>query len=359
MFPFTFWLASVINRCLFFTLVAIFFLGCNQKTDKMAVQSYSLIAKELKHANHLGRVYSIKSGNSYVVIRDDQLETKLSLLYPVAPPGFFRVGHIGTGPGELINPGPVILDETGFKVYDGTRKQLLTFYLDSIIHNEYYRPATAVPISEDGIVDMDRLNDTTYIATGIFPENRFILINDKGKPLFKLGEYPIELPEGTPAYIRGMACQSKLTVNRKKSTMAVATRYGGLIQFIHIDAEKLVIKELSRHETFLPEYTSRDINGSPNFTPSDKTRWGYVSVASDDDYVYALFSGKFQKKDTTFFTGNVVQVFNWSGVLVCELHLDREVLSVSSGRDVLFALYEGEAGYDLAEYSLSDIKNEN
>ena len=76
-----------------------------------------------------------------------------------------------------------------------------------------------------------------------------------------------------------------LTSNRQKHIVAITMRYGEHIQFYSIDSHNFLIELINERSIFLPEYATRDNNGFPNFNPSEKTRWGYVSITSNVFYV--------------------------------------------------------------------------
>ncbi len=69
-------------------------------------------------------------------------------------------------------------------------------------------------------------------------------------------------------------------------------------------------------------------------------------------FVYALYSGKYQKSDIEFYKENIVHVFNWDGNRVNTIELDKDVTRIASTEEYLFALCENENGYEIYKYEL-------
>jgi hypothetical protein len=337
---------------LFYLLLAFLLISCSHKDKKELPTKIYKESQTMNFKDYLGKTYSLEIIGKYLITRDDQVETKLTIFDIEKTPAHpIYTGYVGQGPGELINPGPIIVESNEFYIYDASKMQLLSFNIDSIeIAN--YKPHCFVPIKETGIIDIKQIDSDIFVAVGVFPEKRLKLINKQGNTTYSSGSYPIELIKDVPEYVRGIACQSMLTSNRQKHTIAIAMRYGEHIQFYSIDSHKFLIELINERNIFLPKYTTRDNNGFPNFSPSEKTRWGYISITSNNNYVYALYSGKFQVRGTDFYKGTIIHVFDWDGNLVKIIELDKGSLSITCNQKELYSLYEGEDGFEIAKYNL-------
>jgi len=333
-------------------LLALLALACERKERSGAPETVFLKSETMDVSEHLGRAFGIFSVYPHLVFRDDQVDTKLTVFNmendPLVP---VYTGHSGQGPRELTNPGPIIPDSNRFLIYDAGKMKLLSCRLDNLGSPDH-ELQEEISIGTQGIVDIKKISRDAFLAVGIFPENRFLLIDATGKTVGKTGSYPIPLGNH-PEYIRGIACQSMLATHTEKRVAAVAMRYGGHIQFYAFGQGEDEPKLLSERSVFLPEYTTNNHNGSPNFSPTEKTRWGYLSITSDDRYVYALYSGKLQAPGTDFYRGNLVHVFDWEGNFVRILELDKAVSSITGAPGRLYALYGGENGSDIAEYPVN------
>jgi len=339
-------------RKLLLSFVALLVFACAQKERPGIPDTVFLKSETMDLSEHLGKAYGIASAYPYLIVRDDQADTKLTLLdmgkVPIVP---IYTGTSGQGPAELINPGPIIPDSNRFFIYDGGKMKLLSCRLDTTDRSDH-ELQEEISINEPGIIDIKKIKDGVFLAVGVFSENRFVIIDGTGKTVGRLGSYPIQQEDNVPEYVWGIACQSMLATNTKKGLAAVAMRYGEHIQFYSFGLGDGSLELLRERSVFLPEYTTNNHNGSPNFSPTEKTRWGYLSIASDEDHVYVLYSGKPQVRGTDFYQGHVVHVFDWEGNFVRIMELDKEVSSITVIQDRLYALYVGESGYDLAEFSV-------
>lgn len=337
-----------------FICLALFVFGCKQKDRSGAVETVLLKSRTMNFNEALGKAYAIDLIGNQLIVRDDQVDTKLTIFdldSDAKKPVY--TGYVGQGPGELTNPGPMIMDAHQFLLYDGSKMKLLSFQLDSLkIPN--YKPQEAVSVKESGIIDIKKISKDMFLAVGVFPENRFLLINIRGETVGRLGTYPIALTGDMPEYVRAIAAQSMLTTNLEKNRSATAMRYGEHIQFHAFNLSNTLseAKLLNEHNAFLPEYTTKDYDGSANFKPTDKTRWGYLSLSSNADFVYALYSGKPQIPGTKFYQGNQVHVLDWTGRLVKKIELDKEAISITCNQSELYSLLEGENGYEIVKYKL-------
>lgn len=342
----------IMRKILLLCLVLSVF-SCRQKEQVNTSEVVPANSNPLNFSESLGRSYAIALIGDRLVVRDDQAETKLTVLNlkDDSPPIY--TGHIGQGPGELTTPGPMIMEAEHFLIYDAAKSKLLSFHLDSLAV-ESYIPQKVLSIKEAGLIDIKKISKDTFLAIGVFPENRFLLINKHGEIIRKSGTYPIPLADNVPEYVRGIACQSMLATNVEKNIAATAMRYGENIQFhaFNLDDSSTKLELLNEHSVFLPEYSTKDYNGSPNFSPNEKTKWGYLSLSSNENFVYALYSGKPQVSGTKFYQGDQIHVFDWSGNRLKTIKLDKEAISIASNQSLLYALYEGNNGYEIAEYKL-------
>jgi len=348
---------TIAMRKLLFPLVALLALACKQKERSGSPETVFLKSETMGVSEHLGRPFTIFSMGRHLVVKDDQVDTKLTLFdlgkKPIVP---VYAGRSGQGPRELVGPGSLIPDSNRFLIYDGGKMKLLSCRLDNLGSPDHDLQEE-ISIDQQAVIDIKKISRDVFLAVGVFPENRFMLIDGSGKITGKSGAYPVPLGVGTPDYVRGIACQSMLATHTEKRIAAVAMRYGEHIQFYQLGEGERDLKLISERSVFLPEYTTNNHNGSPNFSPSEKTRWGYLSITSDDRYVYALYSGKLQAQGTDFYRGNLAHVFDWEGNFVRILELDKAVSSIARGQDRLYALYTGENGYDIAEYPVKESLN--
>lgn len=340
-------------------LIGLYILsGCapSKKQETKTTEAIELTGKRWNANDNLGRAYDLGVSGDYMFIRNDWGETKLTLINIPNRGDVYNFGTRGDAPNELVNPGPAILHPHSINIFDGAKMALLGYDVDSIISGQTLATEVLFRTSLPGIISMVNLpNSNHYVASGIFQKGRLCLLDEKGAECAYFGGYPTdEDMTDIPFHVLGMAYQSLMCVQPAGKRIALATRYGEILQIYEWDPSQKTAKEICCMNKFSPRLAVKDMDGTPNFRPDEKTRWGYLSVAATDKYIFALYSGRLQKEGNAFYKGNEVHVFDWEGNLCHSLRLDCEgsSLAVSKNRLYILAEYE-DAGNDIVEYELS------
>lgn len=333
-------------------------VGCTSSSEKEMkfAKTIELVGKRWNTNDNLGRVYDLGITGDYMYVRNDWSETLLTLIKISDKRDIYSFGIRGDAPNELINPGPVIFHPHSIDIFDGSQMALLRYDVDSITMGDSLAQEVLFRTNLPGIISLVNLpNSNYYVASGVFQEGRFCLLDEKGAECAYLGNYPTDedLTE-IPFHVLGMAYQSLMCTQFAGNRTALVTRYGGILQIHEWDLSKKTAKEICCINNFSPRLVTKDMNGTPNFRPDEKTRWGYLSVAATHEYIFALYSGRFQKEENAFYIGNEVHVFDWDGNPCYLLNLDCEGSSLAVNENKLFVLaeYENE-GNDIVEYNLS------
>lgn len=350
------------SNCLF--LMLLFLNECNGDITKQSQKKVSLKSEHLNITDRItGRVHQIQVLSHYLILKNIENDTYFTLFDLNNPrKGYFKTGYMGQGPGELSNPGAVVIDDQAFKVLEGSNMRLITFHLDSIIDQtipKYIPNTKSISLEVRPIVNLIKLNKSFYVTNEVSFEQRFGLIDSLGRDVFRFGEFPKEAleTESNPFYVSNVAYQAELTSNANSSTIASATRYGEYIEFTHIDAENKKAKLINRHIGQLPIYNNDDINGVPNFALNNESIAGYLSITSDDNYVYALYSGKvIRSLNSQAYISDKIQVFNWHGDFLYEMALDKEISYIAMDKNIIYGLYETAAGYDIIKFNIGQLE---
>lgn len=332
-------------------------IGCS-KSNNLFPLEMNIEGKMLSVGDSLGLCLTIHAANDYLIARDLHDNTCLTILKPDDLSFCYHFGQHGEGPNEVIDPGPLFVDGSTFSIYDGGKMSLLTYSIDSLLHH-IDKPMVSFKTEIEGsIISLINMLDSVYIATGSFPnDKRFALLNGRGELVSGMGEYEIDEEEkNLPFYVKGVAYLSAMERKAGSNRFAVATRYGGILEIYDFNPEEVSVNKVADGaKIFAPRLTTRDIMGTLNFAPDDDTRWGYLYLSSDSRYIYALYSGMFQREGEPFISGNTVHVFNWDGLPVCLLRLDKRVRDIAVQGNKLYGLYEDtEIGYEIVEYVLPD-----
>ena len=200
------------------------------------------------------------------------------------------------------------------------------------------------------------LSDSTFLAAAMFEDARLLVFDTAGRSIRRLGEPPPG-PGEIPAIVRAQAYQGRMAVNRAREVAAVAARHAGSLELY--DFRGVSVGEADVPISFSPVYTASRRQNRPWLSLTDDTRIGYVSIASTDDRIYALFTGRtlggFGGTEAVY--GQHVHVFDWSGELHAVLQLPREAIEIAVDEQSL-TLYT--ASHDpspaIVAYSLDQVR---
>ena len=332
-------------------------IGCSfSDSHKLKfAETIDLVGVNWKVNENLGKVFDIDVIGDFVALRNDWGETKLTLIDILHRKQVYHFGKRGDGPSELINPGPIISRSNHLDIFDGSKMALLRYDVDSITSGDSLATQILFQTSLSGIISLVDLQDSNYVASGVFQEGRLCLLDKKGTAYAYAGHYPVSKSSvEVPFHVLGVAYQSLMCTQPEGKRTALVTRYGGILQIYEWNLLKKTAKEVCCINEFTPKLTTKDINGTPNFRPDSETRWGYLAVDATDKYIFALYSGRLQEDKNSFHLGNEVHVFDWNGKPCYLLRLDCEGTSLAVKGNKLFVLAEYKnMGNDIVEYNLS------
>lgn len=302
----------------------------------------------------MGQVFSVFAENDYVVVRNNMTDTKLMLVNRKDHSDVHYFGLFGEGPSMLVNPGSVIMEKDHVEVYDGAKTAFLQFPYDSIRIDNPHATGSQILGHGHGLISIGKLSGGFYVGSGLFEKGRLCLMDPEGKVISYTGSYPQSGQLGEiPFHVLGVAYQSAICVHPNGDRMALATRYGGIIEIYDWDEKGKNLSEVIQTDGFHPEFRTEEMGGTPNFRPSSKTRWGYISVDCTENYIFGLYSGKLQTEDNSFRLGREVHVYDWAGNSVCQLRLDHDALYMAVCDNMLYILEEDEEGNnDIVEYKI-------
>ena len=240
-----------------------------------------------------------------------------------------RFGRRGEGPGEFSGawsiervPG----DDLDFWVYDVALLRLNRIDLDLAIRGE------------NPVVEMIRLDadarvldpvwlDTMVVGVGFFASGRLALFNAEGRLLRRVGAEPPG-SDNVPIPVRQHAFQSKLKANPSRTRLVLATRHADVIEIYDPDGTRIAAP--TPLFGFLPRFEVRDRRGEAVMATGDDLRFGYIDLATTDDRIYALFSGRTRRGFPGVANfGEYIHVFDWQGELKGVYRLDSEAISIA------------------------------
>lgn len=285
-------------------------------------------------------VYSLTTiGDSLLILSDNNDSFHFSLIDLYTDTMVGRFGKIGDGPNEISFPTSIqVLPSTksvGFYVMN----QWLYYEhsLEDIIKGQ------GQPYLKLGRFDVNhqrlfKLRDSTFIGVGYF-KNRFAISNEKGDVIEQMQQYPFEEILGQNTNSLAMAYQGNFSMSPNGKNLCFATIYSPNLSFIHLDDSK-VVKNIDTLYSWPPIFVGSEGNViSIDFEKENIL--GYQSVATTNDRVYLLYSGK-KLSEKEPYQSNVVLVFDWYGKPIIKYKLDKQLsqITVDSKGKVLYGFVD-------------------
>jgi hypothetical protein len=329
-------------------------LACSgNKRFKDFAFTKEIVFEEMHLDKEIGQVWSIDATNDYLVVRGRNFDETDIILIDKKNRKSYPFGRKGEGPDELGSVANIIFDNGIIGIYDIAKNSIFNYNIDSIIrYGTECNPEIVVKnINIRPFLELKKINSQTYVTSGSLGINslsRLLILNQNGDIITEGGTLPEKPNADISDIVHIIAYQGKITTNEKINRIAVVTHYAGIMQvYEYIDSTVNLINE---NVLFNADYEEQQ----GNFAPTINTRWGYLSVDSDDKYIYALFSGIVQDPALPFHSGDEIHVFDWSGTPVVRLKLDRRLKNICIDDNGNIYGY-----YDLSQKDDADIVSSN
>lgn len=169
------------------------------------------------------------------------------------------------------------------------------------------------------------IKDSILLESGIYSSAKYLqkfdLISSK-----RTKEIGVFVPPNNKygLYTWKGAFEGFMFVNKSNEIAAIASRYSDRVVFINIKNE--TVKVINGPYCFKPLFKPIKNLEMKNYMISrtSKTQFAFLKGASSNNFLYLLFSGKSEDEENYRF-GNRIFVFDWNGLPIKELILDRLV----------------------------------
>lgn len=260
---------------------------------------------------------------------------------------FRELGREGRGGGEFLAPDQIFPQNngSGIFVYDTGGRKLVRinnqFEIDS---NEYSFRTNGMP------TNIHSISEDLFLITGILPESRFEIYEKKGFELIRsesFGELT-SLGDQFGNLHLASAWRSQSVYNSEIGRLALFSSYAERIELYGLDGE--LLHTVSSDENDVPKVS---YSGS-EFVFQNDAIVSYVSAASDDNYIYALYSGK-NYGDEGAGNGSILHVFDWDLNFIEGFQLDHYSVSISADDGEIYSTQNHpEVAIRLIELNLAD-----
>lgn len=292
----------------------------------------------------------IKNATGYVVKNqtEDRLFSSINFSTRSVVHGVKR----GEGPDELVSPSSFYRKDDDFFIYDLAKKIIYKVILgDSLI-----------TISEFKRFNMDErpfiINCLAngFVASGLF-QNAWMAYFDNDGIISSTLDFPFfEETKNFPVISMSSLYLSTLaTVRPGEQKIVCVSQTHGVLSFCNIVGNQL--KEYKQIKYYPPKVSSLQKAGSPTIAFSRDNKIGFCGVASDENNVLVLYSGRtFNSHGVLSHHCEHVLIYNWKGEPVKRLILEKPLYSMNYDEKTK-TLYG--IGYDpetvILEYDLNGI----
>ncbi len=239
-------------------------------------------------------------------------------------------GRSGKGPGEFEWPRAVESAGSGshsFWVFDAALSRLTLVEPDIWASQPSSERITLSVRGPAQVTNVIRIGENRLLGAGFFSDGRLGHFDGKGDYTGASGPLPVSATEAPPGVLQH-AYRGVLKSNPARTRLVFANRHAGFLEIYGSDGEPL--RRIDGPYEFEPSFTVRLGEQGPGLATGDDLRFGYVDVATTNDRIYALFSGRTRTghpEDAVY--GQTVHVFDWDGTFVSILHLDADVMAIA------------------------------
>ena len=240
------------------------------------------------------------------------------------------VGRKGEGPGEFKAAYSIdrVANTDELWVFDAGTQRLTRVDLSALDSDGGWAREFVSLRGSARVVNPVRTAAGDVLAVGLFPEGRFGVFNREGEQVDVRGALP-EWSEPIPPGVLQHAFTGTIKSDPARQRFAVGARHAGLLEIFDASGRKLARAQVPVE--FEPRFTVNvRQDRPPSMGSGNDLRFGYVDVATTDDRVYGLFSGRLRgeyPKSATY--AREVHVFDWEGRLETIIRLDSDVISIA------------------------------
>lgn len=304
--------------------------GDPAEMDHSALSPVAVVGEVVAEPSDLGLPFELEVLGEHLVILDAASDSAVLVMRKDDGELIRSFGRRGHGPGEYEGAwsvDPVAGSDQQFWIYDASLHRLTHVDLSRDFEGGARHGERIINlVAEATVLDPTRL-DSIFVSLGFFQSGRLGQFDEEGRFLRTVGSLPQDAHE-VPPQILQHAFQSTLEPNPSRTLLAVATRHADRLEIYRPDGT--LVASARPPFGFLPKFEVRVRRGEPSMATGDDLRFGYVDLATTEDHIYALFSGRTRYGfPGTANYGEYVHVYDWEGRLQTVVKLDSEALAIA------------------------------
>lgn len=215
-------------------------------------------------------------------------------------------------------------------------------------NNDRVNEISKIKCKEEYPLNINMIENKTFLATGVFHGGRFGIFDDNGNLLKEIGYYPIIDSLTIDNYFIASVFQSKIfSKPDNPEIVACITSSTELLELFRYDKKR---KEMIRLNKIDISKTAKykTIDNNMKYVSSSENIMGYISCSVTNSMIYVLFNKNIAEdviKNINNVFCNEVRVFDWKGNLVRKYFLEKSVQSIYVYNDMLYSLGVDEDFY--------------
>lgn len=235
-----------------------------------------------------------------------------------------RTGNVGEGPGEYQFARSVTGNgRDSIWVSDAALGRITVLAVEDLLDGESHSHILYTP---DVRGEIERLSDGRFLASEYTGAGRFMVVNQHGLEPVPRGD-GITPPYGVPIGVAVRARDQLLSPHPSRPLVAGVGIWTGEVLYYTTDG--LVAETIDPPVPLQFEYTVSPDRQNPSLRPAPGSKRGYVGLATTNDFVVAVFSGRDLALGENAMAGRDLQVFDWTGGIQGIYRLDSDVMRIA------------------------------
>lgn len=269
-------------------------------------------------ADSIGIPEMMVSYGPYVIWSESQTDAPLRI-YNIDTRNLMSPLKRGRAANELLNINQLFTTEEGFAIVDNFKDRVSMYRMSADTCNHVR------DISAEGFVTVLAVGD--MLVGTLKSASRYGITDGKGKGITGFGdysEYGLSVESGSEL-LAGQMC-----VNGHSGRIATFSCYTAAYDIVDYRDTVTVCSKVLDMSAF-------DDHGQKYTTMRPESKVGFVSLASNDEAIYALYDGKelkyYMENHGTRLRGNDICVFDWDGNYIRRLHSEYPVSCMAWNKD--------------------------
>lgn len=298
------------------------------------------LKKILSFGNSFGRPIQLCIIDSPVLVIDQKPLKGFKFIQAFSINGNFlySFGDRGSGPNEMISPKKIDIDPTDkgyYWIFDGSLLRLTRFTLSDKRNNDKF-----IKLDKGMPYDPVIISDNLIASLGFgLTSGRFALFDSTGRLLDEVGQIPPGQPNNTPIPVHLVAFQGTMCKNSDASKIIISSLYSDMIEIY--TSEGKLIKRFYGPDEKLPIYKTVKVGVHPVMEIDlKKSYFGYLSIYSTSNKIYALYSETSITDRKKGGLGNIIHVYDFDGKLLKIYKTDEDLyaISINANDSLLFGI---------------------